>query len=662
MFVLLVLLALVVVWWCCGGSSVPPIAVAAPPAAGHDAAAPAAAAIPQAEAPERSAANGRPEPASPDPAAAAAAVLRVRLRGVRPEAPWTAPLHLRLEGRDEAADTWLEHSAARAPGPDGVATFGVPAWVRSASRQKGRIEARDPNYLPLLQRREEAPDLEHELVLDVQAAGVLQGRVVDARGEGIAAARVRAFAMEGGVAVDRSLGGANTRADGGYRLQVPPDVPVLLVAAALRPLQMSGLQVVGQDGAIPDDGTVRDDLLPATLATRAGLGAPVSLADLVLPDAAVLNGVLVWSDGRPIAGARVWIEPREGQAFGIADHVAAHALANGGLAPQAMRTTDGDGRFRLPAVAGVTCQLRLEAIDGVAVVGDHPVREATAPTQVVWQVPLPVVLRTVRGGAAVPRARIEVEADWPQSATGRLHLPDLRTDERGELRVLTTLERMHMRATADAQQSAWVTVAAAPPRTVDLELGGTQLGELAIEFTGEFPVRNAGIAWTRSDGATGREALLRDDAHGPFVLRLEPGRYHLRIGPSGGERNGLFLLPIERDVDIGAGAAPTLSLPAEFGGRFTVFATDERGVYVAGTCRVLDGAGGDRTTQFVCRDDGNGMRVGAVGELLAGGPNECGANLPAGDYLLDFVFPEHGALQRRVTVTPREVAEVRVRL
>ena len=128
-------------------------------------------------------------------------------------------------------------------------------------------------------------------------------------------------------------------------------------------------------------------------------------------------------------------------------------------------------------------------------------------------------------------------------------------------------------------------------------------------------------------------------------------------GPGGGERNGMYLLPIERDIDVGA-AKVELRLPAAFGGTFTFSATDSSGLHVAGTCRVLAADGSERNERFLVR----GVRQGEPGELLGGGVNEFTSILAPGDYELQLDFPEHGARRTRMTIKPREVTEVRVRL
>ena len=123
------------------------------------------------------------------------------------------------------------------------------------------------------------------------------------------------------------------------------------------------------------------------------------------------------------------------------------------------------------------------------------------------------------------------------------------------------------------------------------------------------------------------------------------------------DRLRLVLNKVEDDIGINVGQAQDA-----FGGRFVVHATDSRGLYVAGTCRVLDASGTDRTSMFVTRIDDRSMNVGNPGEVMAGGPNEFSAILLPGEYLLEFDFPEHGSQRQRVTVKPREVADVRIRL
>lgn len=609
----------------------------------------------------------QPEPAEATAGVAtdatAAASLRVRLRGLHAEAPWTGEVRFDWQGNDDSAETGYRVVAATGrPDPQGAVQFHVPTWHATARNQQGRLRAEDPNYRPVELRLEGPLELTRELVLDVQVIAVLEGRVITSRGEPVAGARVGAFSREAVDVAGLRVGEGNTRTDGSYRLRVPPGLPLWVVATPMLSVGISGTQFTGEDGAILDSGIVVDHLLPAATTVRGRLGAPTVVPDLVLADAADVRGVVRWDDGTAVPGARVWIHPRDGRQLGITEHLALQINQVGQPAPVTYATSDAQGRFRLPAVPGVPCDLRVERIDGCEVVGEHPTAEAIAGRDVELRIPGPVVLRVFHAGLRVPVATIETEVEWPRSATGWLRLPILALDENGELRAVSVHPALRVRAVAGVQQSAWTEIATAPARTVDLALeDAAAAGELLVEFTGEHTVRNASFGWTRDDGTTGRKLVVRDDASGPFRLRLAPGRYHLRITAAGGERSGEFLLPSERDVEVTA-VPQALTLPAAFGGRFTVFATDSRGLYVGGSCRVLDADGVDRSAQFIVRDGGQGTRVGAPGDLLGGGPNEFGKVLPPGDYLLDFVFAGHGAMQQRVTIQPCEVTDVRIRL
>jgi hypothetical protein len=657
---ILLVLAAGAVWWALRpDSDLPgPSAAADPAAAVMPAQAQAAPSEPQ---PVRTAASGpdaHDAAATPDAGAMIAAPLRVRLRGLHAEAPWKGEVRFEWQGNDDTAETgYRVLNAASRPDPQGAVEFALPAWFATARNQKGRLRADDPNYRPVEVRLEGPLDPTREIVLDVQVVAVLEGRVVTSRGEPSVAARLSVFLWEEGKPTGLRIAEGNTREDGGYRLRVPPGSLLQVVAT---PMLAVGLY--GEDGGILDSGTVLDNLLPAATTARSRIGAVTAVPDLVLADAADVRGVVRWDDGTAVCGARVWIQPRGGSGLGVSEHLSLQSMPNGQPAPITSATTDAQGAFRLPAVPGVVCDLRIDRIDGVEVVGEHPTTEAVAGGDVELRIPGAVVLRVSAGGARAPGATIEAEVEWPQSATGWLRLPDLATDGEGEVRAVSVHPRLRVRAVAGIWQSPALDVATVPPRVVDLALEEGAVGELLVEFTGEASVRNASFGWRRDDGTTGRRILVRDAASGPFRLRLPPGRYRLRIGPSGGDRESL-LLPTERDVEITT-APQSLTLPAAFGGRFTVFATDSRGVYVAGTCRVLDADGVDRSAQFVVRDaDGQGgARVGAPGDLLAGGPNDFGRILLPGDYLLDFAFPEHGAMQQRMTIKPNGIAEVRIRL
>lgn len=577
--------------------------------------------------------------------------LRVRLRGLHPDAPWTAHVGLDLDGRDEAADRWRDFDATSAVDDQGLATFALPDWLANATGQKGHLTANDPNYQELARSWQGTLDLTRELVVDVQVVGVLLGRVLDATGAPVPAARVVAFALRDADPVDAALASTNTRIDGSWQLLVPPGVSVWLLAAPMQAAEGTR-RVSGRDGEVLDNDQLRSDLLPAAVAARARIGAPTTVPDLVLPPAAPVSGRVRWADGPALCDVCVEVVPDDGTLFALGSGAFVQRYGDGRLAPGARARTDAQGAFVLPALPGAAVRVRLVDL-GVAgeqgaLADPLPAQEAQPPQQLEFLVPRPILLRTRSGSQPIADARIEL-------GNGRT----LRSNRRGELALVAPVP-CFVRASHERLRSPWRELGPGDAgTTVDLELV-TARTSVSLEFDGDFRVRNTVVTWRRDDGVEGREHLLRDDRGGPFELFLEPGRYHLVAGPGGGERNGVFLLPDERDVEVG-GDGLVLRLRATFGGTFTVMATDSSGAWVGGTSQLFDSTGADVTDRFRVQDGGR-AREGRSGELLADGVNAFQHVLPPGDYELLCDFRDHGAQRQRFTIKPREVTEVRIRV
>lgn len=575
-------------------------------------------------------------------------VLRVRLRGLHPTAPWTTKLHLEVDGRDDAADAWLEHDALAEVDATGGARFELPKWWHTATHTKGRITAHDDHYLELQHQWDGAIDTAVELVLDVQVVAVLEGRVLDTRGVGVAPARVKAFAVQNGTPVDNSTAENNTRADGTFWLQIPPATPLLLLVVPMETTSIPHLDTLG-DGAIPDNGTARSNLLPASARVAGQAGHKTRVPDFVLADATPLQGSVSWADGKPIMLATVRALPRGGTTFRISTATSVQRHDDGTLSPIVVTTTEEDGMFWLPAVAGAEVDVEVAMLAEALLVGAPLVQTALPPQQVKFVVPPPTVLRVVWGGKPVAKARIDVDSGETMA-----------TDARGQAQVIVVGKTVAVRASHRRLLSPrFELLAEHAGTTVTLELAEA-LCPVSIEFEGGFRVRNTVVEWRSTDGRVGREHLMRDDRGGPFQVFLEPGQYHLRAGPGGGERNGVFLLTVERDVAV-TGEPVKLVLPAVFGGGFVVHATDSNGLHVAGTCQVVDGTGEDLTDFFRVSEDGQ-HNQGRPGEVLPGAPNTFARILPPGDYELLFDFEGHGARRHRLTIRPREMTDVRVRL
>ncbi len=479
-----------------------------------------------------------------------------------------------------------------------------------------------------------------------QVTATLQGRIVDERHAPIAAARVTAFALENGTPIDRELARANTRTDGMFEIAVPPDTALFLLVAPME-LAVGPRVATTRDGARPDTGNLRTDLLPTSLPARATIGEPRQLGDILLTAAANVVGTVRWSDGQPIARATVLALPRDGVTLDLGQGAAVQRHPDGRLSPAAVVHTNDDGAFTLPALPGASLDVVVNDIPATPIVGLLQ-QSVVPPQRLDFTLPRPIRVRATDGQDAVPHALVEVEA-WHE----------VRADDNGIV-ALITQRPLRVRATHGAMRSPWLDVPmAAAGTTVDLVMT-TAREALTIEFTSDFRVRNTVITWRGDGGTEGREHLVRDDTSGPFQLFLAPGRYRVTAGPGGGERNGYFLLPIEREVDLTNGPQ-ALTLPAVFGGTFTLMATDSSGVWIGGTCQLRDSTGADVTERFRVHE-GTQTREGLPGELLANGTNHFTRVLPPGDYELMCDFGDHGAQRQRVTIKAREVSEVRLRV
>ncbi|MBL8738603.1 MAG: hypothetical protein JNL12_19400 [Planctomycetes bacterium] len=575
--------------------------------------------------------------------------LRVRLRGLHPDAPWTMPLTCYVRGTDRATGRYVGVQLDAAVAADGTAIFLLPAWA-PADLSNGRLAAQDPNYRPLSDTFGPGLDLAQERVVDVQVAARLAGRVVDAAGTAIAAARVTAYTLRDHEPLDGEVAHTNTRADGTWEFQVLTGTPLFVMAVAMNPAAEAS-RAAERDLEVPDDMTVRSDLLPASTTVVGSVGAPKRVPDLVLSAAAALHGEVRWVDGEPLPGVWVQALPRGGRTLELFHSTFVQRHPDGTLSPSAQAQTDSSGRFVLPASPGAALDVQLVNLGqrpSHHLVQQTVVLPAVQGQPVLFQLPRPVLVRAVAAGVVVPGSLIEADT-WRRSFA----------ESDGELSLVPN-GQARVRAGHEGRRSAWRALGPDDAgTTVDLELVPVAT-EVRLEFTGDVRVRNTTLQWRRDDGQAGRERLLRDDRAGPFRLFLEPGRYRLIASALGGEHNGMFLLPCERDVEVGS-LPIDLQLPAAFGGTFTVAATDANGGLVGGRCTVRDAAGRDWTGTFASVRAGH-LDSGAPGELLHGVANRHERILPPGDYELLLEFEGQAPLHRHVTVRLREVVEVTLRL
>lgn len=591
-----------------------------------------------------------------DEAAAAGPTLRVRLRGLVPAAPWTTELKIDFEGRDKSKDIYGDHEDRVEVAADGTAEFLLPSWVTEVTRRKLRIDAEDPNYRPTLVRlRDGAIDLDAELVIDVQAIGVLTGRVVDIRGEPVIAARVTAFAFEDGRLAPGELGTTTTSIEGRYHLEAAPDTPLSVVVVPMREAQISGRFLTGRHGAIADLGIPRADLLPTSVCVTATLGTSESLPDIVLPDAATVRGIVQWQDGRKIPKVKLIAVRADRAGLRPSNEVSPNyqfeVRPDGALDVQATTWTDDDGRYEFAARPGERLDLYIAELPDVLLHHGSVAPTATtapAPATTLVELALPVRLRALRDGSPATNAVVRIPALEREAC-----------NDAGEVLLFTT-GPARVQAFAGRQSSPWTTVTKDQGGTVvDLVLGSEKTA-VFIELEGEFPIRNAVFRWRDHDGEQ-IEPRRRSDDSGPFCIFMTPGHHQLHIGAGPGERNGLFLLPQRHRIDVGT-ADLRLTFPARFGGRLQLDLTDATGRRIGQTCRVFETSGQEIRGAFYV-EMGEGARFAPKpGRLPHAGPPTFSRLLEPGEHEVEITFANHPNVRRRVQIRPRETATVRLRL
>lgn len=571
----------------------------------------------------------------------------VRLRGLRADVPWTDSVALYLKAR--TGDRLFQTSRV----VDGVATFSLPDWA-ATDTTTGRIVSDDGNHLPLRFAWNPPFDLTRELVLDVAAAAVLSGRVVDANGVGVAAARVTVFERTAR-SPDLELAHTNTTRDGHWRLQVPREGALLVVAAALVPGPTQ--RPVRADEEVPDDGTLRPDLLPAAANTEATVGQATAVGDLSLPAAEPFVGTVRWHDGRAVPRAIVQAAPRGGRELELA--VASAGMRppprlfvvhqpDGSVLPAARSVTDDAGRFTLPNRAGANLDVRLMQLDEF---GDQILLAPgalAAITDGTIVLPQPVLVRALRSGEVETDVAFVVEGHrdaWPGTDGTNQVVPN----GPGRVRAMGSTHRSAFRALTLADAGS----------TVDLELLPLRTA-LVLALPAEAAIQALLLEWERDDGLSGRERLLPDEGATTVQVPLPPGHYRLVVTAAGLTEATRFLLPSEHQVELDEEPV-TVALPAVFGGSFRVIASDRSGAFVGGRVLLLDAEGVDRTPGFLPENSPE-ERAKNVGKLVAGGPNRADRVLPPGDYELLGEFDGHGPVRQRVQIRPREVGEVYLRL
>jgi len=566
--------------------------------------------------------------------------LTVQLHGLHRDAPWNTDLHIELSDRGRSR-VFGDFQGSAPVHQDGRCDLPLPEWWQPGIPVKLQVHGHNPGYREVAHRNQGNLPFVDVLALDVQPVAEVGGKVTDSRGDPITNARISAFPMHAGQPSGKAVGSASTNENGDYLLSAPPDMRLMIIANAM---QASAMRWRGAND-ITDNGQFRGDVLPANRAVQLAINHPGTGCDFTLADAAVVSGIIQWPDLEPVRGARVRFTTNQGTKLELSSAAELHWQANGTITANGTATVDHHGRFRIPASPGAQLDLQVVDANEVLTIGELMLYSVVAPVEQIITVPFPVTLRAIHQGQLVPHARILMHG-----------LPPQRTQADGTLSALIAANAM-VRAERGALRSPWQSIASSQLRqTIDFDMIN-ELTVMQIEFDGEFPVRNAAFHWKCDDGRKLTERLHRSDNSGPFELWLEPGNYELHVGPTAGERNGTFLLPITRQFQIGKTStsepARQLSLHAKLGGKFALQVLDENSRHLGGEVLVRSARG----KEYVVQMTGDGKPGSFRDELTT-----CEDNLPPGPYELVIDLGARGVHLRYVTIKQRETAPVTLRL
>lgn len=457
--------------------------------------------------------------------------------------------------------------------------------------------------------------------------------------------QVCAFSLEGEAKERRAVASKQAFGRGDYRLLVPPDTDLLVLALPVEPSPHTYVLAGPEDDDHILD-VVRLDCGPGRLQARGALGESSRAPDLTLRRPQVVKGTVRTPDGRPHTSCAVQLHASNATKLLFGQGCVAYLLDDGRVINGMKCWTNSAGEFLLPLPEGELdgIQVVVQTTFGQRVVQPVVADLSSTPAPIVLEIPLPTILRATVGGAAVRMNGIQFEGQ-PSEPVHGLTTYSLLPTTRARVRVLF-----------EPFASRWFDLGPEHGgKTIDLETDARECGTLLLRFAPPTHLRGARVHWRTAEGSRGElRGVARTD--GTVPIWLPPGRYHLTVhaDPAGP------YVPTELEVDITATPSERTA-PIELGGRFFVCAIDGRGKCRAGRIAVKDAHGNDVTGAF-SREQTREKQIGGVGELLPGGPNHLVNALRPGDYELRFEFDNVAPIRERVHITAGGEARVDVRL
>ncbi len=518
--------------------------------------------------------------------------------------------------------------------PDALVFAGSSSYETTQTDNRGRFSLR----LPPDARRVQSAKLGHravaerlgeqqELILVLEAAGRLYGRVVDPAGEPIAGAEVRSL----GAATFGSYGRDNRgvdRTDADGRFELTP-----LSAGQLMMLEAR-----------------REGFAPTELEAKASIDPSAEPLEIVLEPGRAAVGLVTDAADQPLVGATVSIVPAppsgqfdQGFFLRMMGREATEAI------------TDADGRFRIADLPGGRFDLSAERsgfakarVPGVIISEDEPVTDlgtlimlegVSLAGRVVDSDDLPlagakVVVKEAAGGMAAMLESAMAggqEPDVITGADGRFEVADLQP--KGTVSV--AVERKGYRQTTELA----VKVPVEEPVRIVMTLG-VDLGGVVTDESGA-PVRRASVQ-ARPDGEafSAQQQFKTSDEEGAFLLEaLTPGRWNLTVTADG------FQKVEHPGVELVAGLDPEqVRITLARGATVTGLITDGDGKAVSGV-RVARAAQGGRRA-FAFRQ--SNITSSADGRYRLEG-------LPPGQHVLSYRHERYREAVRDVEIGQGEV-------
>jgi RNA polymerase sigma factor (sigma-70 family) len=642
-------------WWI---ATRPPVdaPVATAPPSERSAAAPAALAGDGRAARARAAPDGAPSTPSPDRGEPADArpTVRVRLVDVDPARAAGAKVEVTGIGDWDRQPTAVVRAQQAT---DAVFTADVSPLLEPAAPALELVVAVDhPDFVPTQVRTSLPPRAKpgsppiRDVSVRLVTAGVVDGRVVDARGNPLAKANALVCEVPAADASTvRVVEAVLTREDGTFRVRIGAESEYLVVAE-------------------------REGLRPAFVRRRLAPGDRVDVGDLAL-----LGGATLAGEVRGPSDARFALEVAlavEGAELTIPSDGDEPTLAWDGsrLRRKVVTVAVDEGRFVATGLeAGpATLEVRSRGPEDLFVhqeLAEDLRRDVVVPASdvVVEVVGARLVVAVEGDDRALERARVHVKGD--EGIVTRS------TDARGLAAILVRPTAAHdVWVDAEGWRPAGRRVVAPGAREERVERfvlvraeAATRADVGSVRLRLALPARaaasHASIRLVDADGGqdSSEDRDVAVPPSGEIVLDdVSPGRRRLlaRVGDrffGGGD--GLFL-PAESVVDVRSGQVTVVDLPILPGGRLRVAARGADGSFLAADCRLLSGEN-VVSTGFLVRHVG-GLQVGPA--LSTSGPGISQPALSSGRYRVELSHAGYRTKVVEASVVAGEVVDVDVTL